>query len=229
MDPSRCYRSLIAGSSFEKLMLTYRTETDRLNMVSPAQFDSQAAGCVLSLLSHWMPSCALGTLTIRYPHPQGRSGFALVTTNFRPAYSEIGTMKRTTWSKIQCKLKGCQAESDKLSPPLEVWTMDFPKWQLDAIVGKLTNSYLFDKRVGTSKPDVFLSVRLDTRSIGKNYKAIPKLDALVMRTCTQGRRVMSRSGMGVRLVATAAFPGTIPADSRPAISRLSAVPVTTRK
>lgn len=171
----------------------------------------------------------LGTLTIRYPHPQGRSGFALVTTNFRPADSEIRTMKCTTWSKIQRKLKGCQAESDKLSPSLGVWNMDFPKWQLDAILGKLTNSYFFDKRVRTSKPDVFLSVRLDTRSIGKKYKAIPELDALVMRTCTQGRCVMSRSGMGGGLVVTASFPGTIPADSRPAISRLSAMPVTTRK
>ena len=162
-----------SDSLYEKVLLTYRTDSDRLNAGS-----STAAVVPTSYQPNWtrpLPSCAIGTIDIRYPHPAGKPNVGQVKVVFRAAGVDSAVVSRSVWKKFH-GLWNEEAEQSDENNVLEVWTMDLPKYQLDTIVGKLKKTQFFRKKVRTLNSNVFLAAQIDDGiRVGKNYKAIPEL------------------------------------------------------
>ena len=209
------------SSAIEQLRLTYRTDTDRLNVeiasstVVPAAYQSSAA---MSL-----PSCSVGVVHIAYPHPSGRPDIAQVTVEFRAAGTETAVLNRSVWSKILDQ-EDQESTSEDTNPVLETWTMDIPKWQLQAIVSRLNKARFFRKELTILDPDTFLAVEMNSEiAVGKNYRVVDELDALVVRIRRDGRLTYSpQLPKGSWGKGSVALPGT-PAVSSHQLHRLPAV------
>lgn len=175
--------------SVNDLRLTYRTETDRLNVV-------QSSNQVL-LATHQapatnvLPACSIGIVNITYPHPKGSKEVAQVRVVFRASGAETAVLNRSIWTKIFNTKEGMdigKAGDDVL----EVWAMDIPKWHLERLVGRLKKTQFFRKQVTTLNPETFLAIDLEGEAaVGKNYRSVDELDALVMRIRREGRLVYS--------------------------------------
>ena len=208
--------------SYEKVTITYRTDTDRLNVASTAQFGVQPAS-LQSGSSSWLPSCCIGTVVIRYPHPGGQPGSALVTVALHPTGDADGTVSRSVWTKIRGLYTAESKDDSAHIKPVEVWTMELPKWQLDNILAGLHRSQFFRKSVSVLNPNVFLAVHKDDIAVGKNCKSIPELDSMVLRIRSQGRRVSAPDA-----AAPGGWVGPIANRSNNGISRLPALPLAPR-
>lgn len=71
----------------------------------------------------------------------------------------------------------------------EVFALDIPVAQLESLAAKLKEQNFFRK----TKPEageVFLSARVDKVKVGKDFHAIPELDALVLQVRRQGERIV---------------------------------------
>ena len=66
--------------------------------------------------------------------------------------------------------------------------MDIPQWQVDAVVAKLQSSNFF-QRTKILGPDVFLAAEVGPKKHGKDCKALPELDAMILKSRLEGRLV----------------------------------------
>ena len=171
------------------LRLTYRTETDRLNVV---QSSSQ-----ILLATHQapaanvLPACSIGIVNIVYPHPKGIKDVAQVRVVFRASGAETAVLNRSIWTKIFNTKEdaGIGKGGDDV---LEVWTMDIPKCHLERLVNRLKKSQFFRKQVTTLNPETFLAIDMEGGvAVGKNYRSVDELDALVLRIRREGRLIYS--------------------------------------
>ena len=170
---------------YEKVRLTYRTDSDRLNAESSASTVAPA-----SYQPNWMrplPSCSIGIANIQYPHPMGRPNVGQAKVIFCAAGVDSAVVSRSMLKQIQSYWFD-EAEQADANSVLEVWTMDIPKHQLDTVVGKLQNSLFFRKKVRTLNPEVFLSAQIDDGiAVGKNCKPVLALDAFIIRVRREGQ------------------------------------------
>lgn len=159
--------------------LTYRTSADRL-IVAPGttQLASYDPAAVQSL-----PGGTTLTLNIASPHPRGIPGLALATITVKADVAKPATAP-AVWQWIS----GKPADEPAATGPMEVWAMDIPEWQVDAIVAKLQTARFF-QRSQVLSPEVFLAAEVGQKKSGKDYKAMPELDALILRSRQQGRLI----------------------------------------
>jgi hypothetical protein len=66
--------------------------------------------------------------------------------------------------------------------------MDIPQWQVDAILAKLEASNFF-QRSKVWSAEVFLAAEVGPKKNGKDVKALPELDALILKSRLDGRLV----------------------------------------
>ncbi|MBI82926.1 MAG: hypothetical protein CMJ81_07000 [Planctomycetaceae bacterium] len=175
--------------SVSDLHLTYRTETDRLNV-------AQSSNHVL-LATHQapaanaLPACSIGIVNIVYPHPEGRKDVARVRVVFRASGTETAVLNRSMWKKIF----DLEEDTDVGKIPedvLEVWTMDVPKSHLDRTVGRLKKAQFFRKQLVILNPETFLAIDMEGEiAVGKNYRSVDELDLLVMRIRREGQLIYS--------------------------------------
>lgn len=175
----------LASPTGRPVRIVYRTPSDRLNIAAAGRLGPQLAlastGAPTSLL---MPNLTTSTLLVRYPHPQGLSGMAQANVVIRPTSTsgddKPGFFARlTSWGK----------KSEEASPQTaytEVWSLDLPAWQVNAVVDKLRKDNFFEgSKVLNS--DAYLGVDLNGKKFGKDYRAVPELDALILRVRSEGR------------------------------------------
>ncbi|MBI1903653.1 MAG: hypothetical protein HYS13_21330 [Planctomycetia bacterium] len=211
-EPSAQATSAPAPESFR---LFYRTKSDRLNLASgaagsvqPASFQQPAGG---------LPSVTTSTLQLRYPHPAGMPDLAEATLVVMPGTSE----SESSWSLsslLPASLRPDSGGTQSGREPVEVWTADVPKWQLDAIVAKLKAEGFF-RRATVLGPEVYVGTEQNGVKFGKDYRKIEELDALVLRTRGQGRLV---GGIAYRGAMQNYMPPS-PATAMPAV-QMAAVP-----
>lgn len=112
-----------------------------------------------------LAACSTTTLALVSPHPRGRAGFAEATIVTRPDVAGQAGMS-------------------------EVWVLDVPQWQAEAIVAKLRAAAFFERSKALGS-EIFLAAEVGPEKISKNFRAVPELDALILRSRTEGRLVFS--------------------------------------
>lgn len=174
-----------AGATIRPVRIVYRTPSDRLNIAAAGQLGPQIAlASTAAPTSLLMPNVTTSTLVIKYPHPHGQVGMAQANVVIRPMSSsgddKPGFVERlTSWS----------TKSERATPKptySEVWSLDLPVWQVNAVVDKLRKESFF-RRSKILNSEAYLGVDLDGKGFGKDYHAVPELDALILRVRREGR------------------------------------------
>jgi len=184
-----------ASGPAETVKLTYRTDSDRLNLLVALE---PPAGQLVSYQQPRspVPDFTESTLHLTYPHPGGRAGYALATVVFeaQPSGDSSDSGVSAIWKKIT-------GSSDEAAPGAngdpgfrEVWTTDVPRWQLDRVVAKLRESGYF-RRTKTLNAKVSLATEIDGARFGKDFTELPELDAIIVRIRSQGRPVVATRGL----------------------------------
>ena len=153
---------------------------------------------------------SVGTLSIEYPHPRGREGYALarVVIESRSGAGAIGANLLSSGREWTEKISsaaapwnwfgesaGDQASTQPGETPAadvahvhETWELDIPKSELDTVMGQLDRAGFFDGNA-TSGSAVELTTRLDRSMIRKRFDPLPELDRLMQVVRGQGRLV----------------------------------------
>jgi len=124
-------------------------------------------------------------LQIDYPHPDGFPGLARatlrLTTRPEPVYSPIdGRPFQIQEAPLELDTLSARACDD------ELWTLDIPRQQLNALVAELNSNGFFRSQL---RPEVGtrLAVQIDGHSpVERNWTPEPQLDEVVHRVHTAG-------------------------------------------
>ncbi|MBS0210905.1 MAG: hypothetical protein JSS27_18330 [Planctomycetes bacterium] len=162
-----------------------------------------------------MAGAAKGRLTIAYPHPQARPGYARcrVTLTSLPNASAV---KSSAVERIAGMLPDVAAKRRE-QQMFEVWTLDIPKADFDQAVAMLGESGYF--RSGASKGHgVKVATTIDGVDSERAWRQVPELDALMLRVRTEGRLeeyhrpvTMEQRGQADQFASVAAYRSQQPA------------------
>ncbi|HXT57044.1 MAG TPA: hypothetical protein VN699_00345 [Pirellulales bacterium] len=184
-----------ASGRFQSAQLTYQVDTGRLSQpIQTARIEGQQVS-YQQLPSSPLPDRSKARLSVQYPHPNGRAGFALaeviVEADGRPEKTSSGA-GQSTFQHIVGSFK--DAMNDILpgmvydSGVREAWALDVSKEQLDLLVGGLANSGYFQYGPAPT-PGIEVFTRLDGKIIRKNWRQVPELDAFIERVRHEGKLV----------------------------------------
>ena len=144
----------------DSIHVTYRTNSDRLNVASASSVNT-------------LPNVTVSQLHLQYPHPSGNPDLARATLIIAPDQPESHwfTYRRKTGTT-----------NDQV---LDQRTLDLSATNIHAIVGKLQHDKFFRR----SKPLVSksrLGVVIDGIRFEKDYGSVTELDALILKVYQQG-------------------------------------------
>lgn len=190
----------------ENVAILYRTNSDRLNLLAAQPTEPIRRASYQQHSATLIPAVSISTLQIRYPHPTGRKDLAQAVVAFSPAGVDSALQSESILDQIPGL--GKQA-SDERAAPIETWTLDIPKWQVDGIVAKLQKANFF-RRAKILGSTSYLAVKTKGNAFGKNYRNVDELDALIVRVRRQGhpagpdgRPLVARRPTPMRAPATA--------------------------
>jgi hypothetical protein len=175
-----------------RVRLTYRTDSGRLNLASQNMRAAVQPASYAAPQTAALPPHTVSIVDIQYPHPGGRADCALVTVVFEAGAEDDASPfdVSTLWNRIAGG--GSEGPSTSNVPFREEWVTEIPKWHLETQIEKLKRSRFFRREKALS-PQAFVAVETDGKHFGKKYRALPELDALILRIRQEGRLV-SRSG-----------------------------------
>lgn len=188
-----------ASGRFQSAQLTYQLDTARL--AQPAQ-TARVEGRQVSYQQpprNPLPDASHARLSIQYPHPRGRAGYALaeviLESERRPEKADSNAAK----SGLQKFVAGLTDAMNDILPGMvygngvqEAWALDVPKEDLDQLLGHLANSGYFQYGPPPSS-GVEMFTRLDGKIIRKNWRQVPALDAFIERVRQEGKLVSYES------------------------------------
>ena len=184
-----------ASGRFQSAQLTYELDAGRLGQGAlPPRVEGQQVSYQAPPRSP-LPGQARTRLSIQYPHPRGRAGYALaeviIESDGRPAKTEASATK----SGFQKFVGGLTEAMNDILPGVvlgdgvsEAWALDVSKEDLDQLIGHLANSGYFQYGPPPT-PGVDMFTRLDGRIIRKNWRQVPALDAFIVRVRQEGKLV----------------------------------------
>lgn len=149
----------------EVVKVDYVTEADRLNVASGGGAFPAASRCLLRVES---------------PHPAGKPGLARVTLAVEPKQQKVGWWARRF---------GKEAPTPT---PSVVRVLDISAAEVQSLLETLDEQRFYVR----SKPlttDAFVGVERKGERFAKEFRSLPQLDALVMRTHQQGGGVGPRT------------------------------------
>ena len=176
--------SAVAAPSEESISLSYRTDSDRLNLSGGLLSGRIQAAAYQPGGITPIPPVTTSKLRVYYPHPQGIPATALAVVSFEAQTAGETNGALAMWKK----LTGGQNDAAGPIAPQEVWSMDFPKAELDAILAKLRRQNFFERSqvLGAS---TLLATDINGVKFGKEYLAVDELDALILRVRLQGQLI----------------------------------------
>ena len=157
-NPFTLAGSTDAAPTVPAVNIAYTTASDRLNVLAGTPTVNQFASTGQPM-SSMLPNVTESTLEVNYPHPQDRTGLAQVILH-------VG-IKGTTDSSAG------------------TWLLDIPAWQVEGIMKRLRDENFF-RRAKALGSEVEMSVTQDGQNFSKRFRAVPELDALVLRTFREG-------------------------------------------
>lgn len=181
-----------AAGMYRGVTLTYRVDSGQLS--EPLTVARIAAHQVTqeSVPSSSYPDRSVARLSIRFPHPDGKAGYALaelVVVSRAPPKSQV---KKAAWQQW---VDGFAATARDILPGMklsddvhEAWAMDVAKSDLDRVIMALEQSGYFanPSKAGVG---VELAVRVDNFQANKNWTREPALDILMERIRQEGRLI----------------------------------------
>lgn len=185
----------VAGS-YQGVTLTYRVDGGQLSEpLTVARIDGQRV-TQERLASSPYPDQSVVRLSLRYPHPSGKSGMALaemvVETRTPPNAQAQSEVKKAVWQQWG---ESFAAAARDLLPGMkmsdgvfEAWALDISKNDLDRVIQGMSLSGYF---VNPAKQTVGveLAVRIDNFQAVKSWTREPELDILMRRVREEGRLV----------------------------------------
>lgn len=155
----------------EKILLTYRTDSGRLNQSADEE----------TSVARPIPPFTTSTLRIQYPHPDGIQGYARVTATFESQSDDDDT--GSLWSLI----KGDDSDGNNTPPRFhEVWNADIRDWQLASLIADLKKKDFF-RRVKVLGGESHIRVEINGSTMTKEFPAIAELDRLLITIRQEGR------------------------------------------
>jgi len=177
---------------YQSASLTYHLDAGKLQQPLHVARIAEQKVSYEQLASSPLPEQSVGTLTLTYPHPGGRTGFAQAKFSLDSARPE-SKKKSSSWNPWSKKpatpaptaLSGNQAEVH------ELWTLDLPAAESDGYFKVLSSHSFYNTERGT-QGGVRLSVNINGSQISKQWDQIPELNQLIQRIRSQGQLVEYR-------------------------------------
>jgi hypothetical protein len=184
-----------ASGRFQSAQLTYQVDTGRLSQpIQTARIEGQQVS-YQQLPSSPLPDRSKARLSVQYPHPNGRAGFALAEVIVEADGRAEKTSSGAGQSTFQRMVGSFKDAMNDILPGMtydsgvrEAWAMDVSKEQLDLLVGGLANSGYFQYGPAPT-PGIEVFTRLDGKIIRKNWRQVPELDAFIERVRHEGKLV----------------------------------------
>ncbi|HET6883361.1 MAG TPA: hypothetical protein VFI31_24640 [Pirellulales bacterium] len=181
-----------AAGMYQGVTLTYKVDGGQLS--EPLTVARITGNQVTQerLPSSPYPDQSVVRLSIRYPHPDGKSGFALaemVVETRRPANNQVKKAVWEQWSDSFATVARDLLPGMKMSDDVfEAWSLDISRSDVDRVIQGLSQSGYF---ANPSKQTlgVELAVRIDNFQAMKQWTREPELDILLERVRQQGRLV----------------------------------------
>lgn len=176
----------IVQTTPDPIHIIYRTRTDRLNL----------AGAHL-------PHCSIAELSIQYPHPTIKAAICQATVRSTPCSVDATPFpERGVTAGVASMFGG---ESTNSAPATLVGVSDMELWEVEAIIVSLEKLHFFHKQRTVLSADAFLSVKTAKYAVGKKYRPVAELDAMLLRVAQHQ---------------SAAAPASYPATARAELTRL---------
>ncbi len=157
----------VAQTTPESTRIVYRTRTDRLNIAGGK-----------------LPPCSIATLLIESPHPEMKIDAARVTVVIERCTADASPFPSRGLSGAISSLMKDDSSAASASP-VATYSADLPLWQVQTIVSSLEKANFFDRQLTVLSPDVFLSLEVGPRGVGKKYCPVDELDVLLMRVADE--------------------------------------------
>ena len=199
--------------------ITYRTDSARLNVLAGGS-STQLVSFQQPTHQAVVPEFTVCTLKIEDRHPSGNPEVSLVTVTFEaPADDDAASLHSKIWTTISGARDDHQPRQTVTHHFRETWTMDVPSWQLDAVVAELRKENFF-KRAKSLNAKALIVAEIDGRRFGKDFRAIPELDGMILRVRREGRQIGGRSSSAHLFDPSAAWPSGTGARRIPEVRRL---------
>lgn len=210
LPPSTVRIESVAGM-YQRVSINYRVDGGQLSEpLTVARISGQKV-TQERLPSSPYPDHSLARLSIRYPHPDGKAGYALgelVIESRTPPNAEAQAKKAFWQQWVDAAASTARDIIPGVKPAdgvYEAWAMDIAKGDLDRVIAGLSQSGYF---VNPSKTavGVELAARLDSFEAHKHWTREPELDNLMQRVQREGRlvsyeRPVDSRGRGAALAA----------------------------
>lgn len=172
-----------AAALYEQAQLTYVVDASKLQVpISVAQIEGQHVS-YQQVPSAIQQGRTLGRVEIEYPHPRGKSGYALARVTIESKFASEGE-KPSVASRVP-------VVGQWIDPPTqveEVWELDIPRSDLDRVVAQLNQVRYFDRDTKAPGP-VSIEAKLDGRALNKSWERVPELDELMVAVRGHGHLV----------------------------------------
>jgi len=182
--------TLTTTKQFNEVSITYRTESDRVNLAAAGYAGTTQMVSFQQPSPGVLPNVTTATLQIQHPHPHASPGYARACVIVRPNGAEEST-EGSFWSRLMGGTDGQNAGNHN-EQIIEAWLLDIPAWQVNGIMTRLQDQNFF-RRAKVLDAEAFLAVKADGVGFGKDYRAVPELDALILRTRREGRSAFQPS------------------------------------
>jgi hypothetical protein len=152
-----------AQTTPDPIRIIYRTRTDRLNLVGAK-----------------LPHCSIADLRIHYPHPLVKAEMCSATVRVTPCSVDATPFpERGVTASVASMFNGAAA-TGSTEPTLTI-SADVALWEVQAVVTSLEKLNFFRKHRTVLSADVFLSVETAKYAVGKKYRPVAELDAMLLR------------------------------------------------
>jgi hypothetical protein len=173
---------------YQSASLTYRLDAGKLQLpLDVARVEGQSVSYE-QVASSPLPDQSIGTLSLTYPHPTGRVGYAQAKFTLESTHAK--STPQTSWNPFKKTPPGSQSPvsfSGAQPEVHEVWVLDVPSVESDQYFKLLSTYNFFNTERPTAGDAAQLTVTLNGGEVHKNWDQIAELNALVQRVRREGR------------------------------------------
>jgi hypothetical protein len=174
-----------ATGFYQAASLTYRLDAGKLQQtLDVARIESQNVRFE-QVASSPLPHQSVGTLSVIYPHPGGRAGFA--QAKFTLESGQGKPKKSSSWNPFAKKAAQPTVTTSQAEIH-EEWVLDVPSAESDQLFKLVCSESFFNNQhpdaVGTQ-----LTVNINGRQVQKNWEQIGELNTLAQRVRRDGQLV----------------------------------------
>ncbi len=166
---------------YQSAAITYRIDAGGQSLpIAVARVEGQRVSYD-QMASRPEKGTALGTLSIRYPHPSGQADVAEVRLVIQRKSSS-----QTVWWKPNTYLNAPSSNADAIH---EEWALDIAKPELDLILDQFRRDGFFVQNQPHAKA-ADVAVQLNGRRVRKSWSQVAVLEATMQRVRREGQLVV---------------------------------------